>query len=183
MESQSKSVYLRGAENGIVLGLYFCVMFIAMVAGEKFVLPRLLSSVMMLCVPFLIYLFLRKTYIEEKGYTIYAALWMQGIVSFAGAGIILAVLVYAYLKWGDPEFIPRQVALLIDVYGNNNAPESQKLVKILREMQHRNYYPSPRSIISQLIMLSIFTGSILSMIVALIVRTRKLSRKQIENKH
>lgn len=176
MEGKPKSVYLRGAENGVFLGLYFCVMFICMTAGEKIEMLGLLSTVMMVGVPFLIYAFMRKTYIDERGYTIYAALWMQGIVAFAGGGLILAVFVYGYLKWFDTTFIQRQVALLIDVYGRVENSDTQNVVDIFRQMQQRELYPAPRDIITQLILLSVFSGSVVSMVMALLVRIRKLTK-------
>lgn len=172
MEERPKSIYRRGADNGMVLGLYFCVMFLSMALSGRVSLLGLLSSAMMFGVPFIIYYFLRKTYVEERGFTIYAALWMQGIIAFAGGGLFLAVMVYCYIRWIDTDFIANQVSMLIDVYGSVDNPRTREMVDIMRQIQSQGAYPSARDVVTQMELAIVFTGSILSMLMALLVRLR-----------
>lgn len=178
MEQNERSIYRRGADNGLLLGLYFCIMFAFVVVGERVEAAGIVSTLMMFGVPFLVYRFLRKTFVEQRGLTMFSALWTQGIIAFAGAGLVLSVAVYVYIRFLDPDIVLRQVEKLIDLYSEANTPRADEMLTVLQNMRDMHLYPTAREIIIQLELLSVFSGSILSMLMALLVRMRGLDTKK-----
>ena len=176
MEQNERSIYRRGADNGLLLGLYFCIMFAFVIIGERMEAVGIISTLMMFGVPFLVYRFLRKTFVEQRGLTMFSALWTQGIIAFAGAGLVLAVAVYVYIRFLDPDIVLRQVDKLIDIYSDADTPRADEMLTVLKNMRDLHLYPSAREIIIQLELLSIFSGSILSMLMSLLVRMKGYDR-------
>ncbi|MDE6642772.1 MAG: DUF4199 domain-containing protein [Muribaculaceae bacterium] len=172
MEVTVRSIYRRGADNGLLLGLYFCIMFGFSIAGERVQAVGFVSTLMMLGVPFLVYRFLRKTYVEQHGLTQFSALWTQGIIAFAGGGLILAFVVFIYIRFIDPQIIVRQLDSLINVYTEADNQRADDMITVLTNMRDMHLYPSARDIVVQLELLSIFSGSILSMLMSLLVRMK-----------
>lgn len=179
MKERPKSVYRRGADDGIVLGVYFCVLFATVVISEKNEAMSLLTCLLMFGVLPLLFFFLWRSYRNDNYTTTYSALWMEGIVGFAGGGLILATGVYCYIRFLDPLFLQRQFDMMIDVYGNVDNPRTREMVDILRTMKEYNIYPRPRDILVQLILMTVFTGSLASMLTALLVKLR--GAKNIRN--
>ena len=75
-----KSIYRRGADDGLILGIYFSVMSILSMTTQNMPLLSLASLIMFLLVPFVLYRFLRKCYVAEHGLSQFSALWMLGIL-------------------------------------------------------------------------------------------------------
>lgn len=178
MEQNERSIYRRGADNGLLLGLYFCIMFAFVVAGERVEAVGIVSTLMMFGVPFLVYRFLRKTFVEQRGLTMFSALWTQGIIAFAGAGLVLSLAVYIYIRFLDPGIVLRQVEKLIEIYSEANTPRAGEMLTVLQNMRDMHLYPSAREIIIQLELLSVFSGSILSMLMALLARMKGIDDKK-----
>ena len=172
MEETVRSIYRRGADNGLLLGLYFCIIIGFSVDGERVQAVGFISTLMMLGVPFLVYRFLKKTYVEHRGLAQFSALWTQGIIAFAGAGLILAFVVFIYIRFVDPEIILRQLDNLIRIYTEVDNPRADDMITVLTNMRDMHLYPSARDIVVQLELLSIFSGSILSMLMSLLVRMK-----------
>lgn len=172
MEDKPKSIYRYAAEYGLWLGLCFCAMFLCMVWSEDISLLSPVATLLMLSVPVLTYIFLRRTYLHQHGLTMYAALWMEGIVMFALGGLMMVTMIYMYIRWIDPTLMERQVAMLIDVYKPIDTPRSRELTGILEAIRDNDAYPTARDVATQIELLTIFSGSILSMLMSLLVRLR-----------
>lgn len=175
METKS-TIYRRSADNGFWLGLVFIIMFATMVLSEQVSLLSIVTMALFFCVPFLVFLFFRRSY-NRAGYKMeYAELWVEGILSFVCGGAILAVAVYMFLKIIDPEYIVRQVDLFLDIYKDIDDGRAEEVVDILELIKENNAYPTPRLISIQLFLTTIFTGSILSMVIAVLIKSLKIRR-------
>lgn len=171
MEKDQTNIYRRGADNGFLLGILFIVLFASMVMSEYLAFLSLIMAALFLSVPFVMFIFLRNS-CRKAGYVReYLELWVEGIVTFACGGIILAMAVYVFMKFIDPEYIVRQVDTLLEVYRDIDDGRSREVVDLLKLIKENNAYPTPRMISVQLFMTTCFTGSILSMAIALLVKS------------
>lgn len=174
MSTEQKSVYRRGADDGLFVGIYLIIMFFASAFSMTIPFAGLLSIILVLGVPFIIYRFLRRSYVNDNGTTQFSALWVQGITTFFCGSLISGIVALIYMKWINPDFILTQIQTLIDVYMANDWKEGKEIAEVLTKMIENNMLPTPINIVIESIWLAVFTGSILSMIVSMIVQARKI---------
>lgn len=167
------SPYRRGADKGLYLGIWLAAMFFAMVYSIDVPLLGLLSIGMFLGVPVIVYRWLRRTFVEEHGLTTLSSLWMQGIMIFACGSLINALVATVYLKWVRPDFITDRLKDAIEFYSGFNDPSAQQAAELMQRIIDSHMVPSAVSVAMETVWLAIFTGSLLSLILALIARARK----------
>lgn len=175
MKESARSVYALGAENGLVLGPVLTVA--ALLAGATtynawMFLPALAAIA---AVPAVAYTQLRHTMATQASLATFAALWLQGICAFFFGGAIMAALCYAAMRWVWPGFIIDQVQTVIDVYGSVNDPDAQNIARTLQSLMDSHSLPGAIDIALELLYVAVFTGSLLSMLLAVIIRkTRRI---------
>lgn len=67
-----------GARRGLALGVWLSAMFGLSMLGESLPLASLLFLLLAIAVPFMVYKWLRATYVDDGGFTTLSGLWMQG---------------------------------------------------------------------------------------------------------
>lgn len=174
MSQQRKSIYRRGAENGLVMGVFLSVLFLAMANSLEVAWLGLVSMVMVLSVPFLTYGLLRRSYRTDLGLSKFSELWMEGIVIFAGGSVIMAVVALAYMRWIEPSFIMTQVTAVADVY--REAGETG-IADMFDNAVAGHALPTPAEVAVELVWLGIFSGSMLSMLMTLLVKARRVDKR------
>ena len=93
------SLFRRGADDGMMFGLYMSILMLSLLGSLSLPWLNLLCMAMIAGVPFYVYWRLRKGYADEGGTMQVSALWMQGIVMFFCASLIMALAVYVYLQF------------------------------------------------------------------------------------
>ncbi|MCC8070631.1 MAG: DUF4199 domain-containing protein [Bacteroidales bacterium] len=176
-----KSPYRRGADDGFYFGLYLSALFLASVCAVKTPFFAFVTMLMMLGVPFIIYYFLRRTYVVERGTSLLSALWMQGIMIFICGSLISGVVAIVYLKWVDPDFVINLVKEARDIYRESDWPQAEETANILQRMIDNHLVPSAISLVIEMIWFSVFTGSLLSVLMGLLARARKLPSEVADN--
>ncbi len=125
-------------------------------------------------VPVITYFFLRRAYIAELGTTRFSALWMQGIVMFFCGSMIMALFAFIFMRWIEPDFIISQMESLIDAYRQLNMDGTAEIADTFQHAIDQGIIPTAIQVSMQMIWSGVFTGSLLSIIVSLIVQWRKL---------
>jgi len=169
-----RNIYARGADDGFWMGLYFCALFGVMVLSLSLPVLNLLLVVMSLGVPALTYMFLRRTHVAAHGISVFSALWMQGIVMFACGCLIFGAASFVYMRWIDPGFMMRVLQTGIDFYESAGTDASEALAVEFRRIIEHRAIPSPSEITLGWMWLGMFSGSVLSMLVALLVKAVKV---------
>lgn len=165
-----KSPYRHGADDGAWFGLYLAALFYSSALSYRFPLLGTLTIVLVVSVPLVVYLTLRRTYIQESRTTSLSSLWMQGIIMFLCGSAIAGAASVVYMKWVNPTYINDVVTMTIDLY---RASPDQTLVEIadgLQRIMDAGALPTPISMVFTSIWTSVLTGSILSLILGLIIR-------------
>lgn len=171
---KTKNIYARGADDGFWLGLYFSVLFGVTVVSLSLPLLNIIAVVMALGVPFLTYFFLRRTHVAAHGMTLFSALWMQGITMFACGCLIFGAVSFTYLRWIDPEFLVMVLRMGVEFYNASDAEGAQMLASEFQMIIDSKVLPAASDVVFGWMWLGMFSGSILSMFIAAIVRLRKV---------
>ena len=170
------SPYRRGAAQGLFFGIYLSILFLASVYSVSYPLMGLVGMLLVLGVPFYIYRCLRATFVADGGLTPFSSLWMQGIMVFLCGALIQGVVAVIYLKWVDPTFIITQLRTVISFYDGMPSPEAKEMAKVLSNMIEANLVPSAASMVVEMIFLSVFSGSLLSLLMSALARIGRVKR-------
>lgn len=170
---KEKNPYKRGADDGVILGLILIILFLAMTFSLKYPLANLLGLLLFFVgVPMTTFFLLRRSYIRDNGLTLFSSLWMQGIVMFFCATLILALFTYVYLRFLNPSFMVDMLNTAAAHYENLGTARGHQTADIMHAMIHQNLVPSAISMAIETIWVGVFTGSLLSALVAGIVRMK-----------
>ncbi len=176
-----KSPYKRGADDGAWFGICLSLIFITTVLSQSFPLLGMVSLGLMVCVPALVYMALRRSYTSDRYNTTLSALWMQGIMMFLCGSLISGLVSIIYLKWINPGYIHQLILTAIDAYRQTKDAQLAEIADGLQMMIDSGAVPTAPSLVFASIWTSVLTGSILSLIMGLIVRTRHAGRRSVAN--
>lgn len=175
--SQSEKLtnpYRQGADDGVMMGVYLTALFFASAFALGRPLVGAVATVMILAVPVMLFLLLRRTWRRDRGMTLFSGLWMQGIMTFLCGGLLSGVVAFAYLRWVNPEWLATQVQAMVDLYATLEG--GAVIADTLQTMLDRHLLPSAIQMVIQMLWLEIFTGSILSLIVTALVRLTRADK-------
>lgn len=167
------SPYRRGADDGFIFGLYLSVMFFASIYSAGLPVLSLLSLGMMVCVPVVIFVFMRRFEAALKEYATFPMLWMQGVVIFFCGTIIAGALLVVYMKWVEPDYVLKQLEGLAELGSKADVGFVAEAGEMAGKMIEANFIPSPIAIVTEIIMTSIVTGSLLSMAISGVMTLRR----------
>ncbi len=174
---EQPSVYRRGASDGLIFGLIMIVLFFTSIYTIKIPVMSFITLVIMLSVPFVIYKFLRRHYVQTQGNATFSELWLHGILIFVCGSLISGLVAFIFLRWIEPTFIIDQINTIIEIYRSLDMDDAEELAEALQLMIDNNLVPTAIQSVIQTCMLSVFTGSILSIIVALIAKSISIKNK------
>lgn len=176
MIEKPRSIYVRGADDGLYMGAYMSVLMIIFGLAMHSALAGVVAMAMMAAVPFILFRFLKRSLDEDGGRSTFSALWLHGICIFFFGGLLMAVTIYVCLRFIQPDFIVNQMQNVIALYKSVNDPQATEFADILSKMIQHGQLPSPLEVALELVWLGVFTGSLLSMAVAYIVRRKRLKQ-------
>lgn len=181
---KAKSPFRRGADDGIIMGLLLVAVFFTGTLSFSYTLASDLTPILMLAgVPLLTYFLLRRSYVRDNGMTLFSSLWMQGIVTFFCGSLILAIVMYVYMRWGNPGFMREMVSRMSEFYDSiPETPQSREVSQIFHTMLDENVFPSAINVAIESIWLGVFSGSLLSMLAALAARARRVIPRSDDNR-
>lgn len=171
MDSKPQSIYHNGATDGLIMGLYFSVIFIlqALTLGRPSLLG-LVGTAMLLGIPVLAYMQLRRGYRQHPANRQFATVWMHGITIFVCAGLILGVVQYAYTRFLVPNFIPDMMHNVAEAYKSMPGAKYQHFGSVLQNMIDQKLVPSSISLAFSMIWTVSFAGSLLSLLLTIIIK-------------
>lgn len=170
---KEKNPYRRGADDGFLMGLLLIACFLLSTFSLTHPAANFLGLLLAFVgVPVATFLFLRRSFIKDDNLTLFSSLWMQGIMMFFCGTILLALFVYVYLRFINPTFIMDMLNQVANVYENMGTPQGHQIAKGVHAMIHQNLVPSSISIALETIWVGVFTGSLLSALMAGIVRMK-----------
>jgi hypothetical protein len=174
---KKKSIFQQAGEWGLPFGLYLSCGAIAFIFADWFPPLALVFFVIMLCTPLVSYYFQRRRFIQDDGFTEYAALWMLGIMLYLLGGVLASLVAYLILQYGRPGFIEQQAIAAIDVYSKMPQMKDSEMLRVLQMMIDKKMLPTPIEMVFNVFWFVAFFGSVISAITALIAQ-RSLPRRR-----
>lgn len=176
MDVKGISLFRSGADFGLMFGAMFvAVFFLALFSLET---PSLgfVALAGALLVPCLLYKLLARTYRRMNGLATFSMLWMEGIVVFFCGALVLALAVYVFLRWINPFYITDRLQDLSAFYREAGDEDSVAMADTIDTVLHGHIVPAPIEIAIELIWFTVFSGSVLSMAVAGIIKVMKYKK-------
>ena len=156
-------VYREGANKGVIVGVYLSVIFLCAVLSDYVPLLSLVAILLMLGVPFFIY----KKYQRVADFS---SLWMLGIALFLGGSLICSLVTYATLEYALPDYIYNQAEKALELYQQMPQIKDSELTKYIKTAIENGLLPTPIEFAIEMLWLTSFSGSMLSLLLAAIIR-------------
>lgn len=176
MDTKGTSPFRKGADAGLMLGLLMTAAFFAALYSLNVPLLVVAAIACAVAVPVVVYRVLRSRYVSMRGMATFSAMWMDGIVAFFCGSLILALAVFVFLRWIEPAFVVDRLEELSAMYREAGDADSVALADMFDTVVRGKIVPSAIEIAIELIWVSVFTGSVLSMLLAGIIRLMKVKK-------
>lgn len=170
-KAASRSVYSVAATDGVWVGLLMGACAACMIMASANILLAWISMVLFIVTPFVVWRMLREGWVTAAVPATFSAVWLHGICIFLFGGLLMALTMYLTLRFVTPQWIETQTLLAAErlMADPQTVAQGRSLVRIVETGQ----LPSPIYTAVSSIWLVSFTGSLLSMMFALILtRTR-----------
>jgi len=169
MEPQN-SIYQRAAQWGVPFGLYLAATGVSGVFVDCVPLLSIVMLLLLVGVPVLTCYYQRRKFVEDQGFSEYAALWMLGIMLFLLGGVVASLVMYVVLEYVRPDFIYTQAQAVVDAYSQVPAMQGNEVIEALRTAIDKHALPSPIEMVLNTFWLISFGGSMLSALTALVAQ-------------
>lgn len=166
----SQSIYKRGADDGLLMGILLSITFLAAVNSIYYAWTTVACLALAFAVPFLTFYFLRRSYRFDNCRTRFSALWLQGICIFFFGSLLAALTSYIYLRLYNPSYISTVIDMAKEVYQSVDTPDARQMAAMMQKIQDTHMLPTPAEVAVQIVWSGVFTGSLLSVVVTAIVR-------------
>lgn len=179
--NQPASVYLRGARDGIVMGLYMLVIFLVAAYQVFYPMLSLVFIVLALGVPPIAYFMMRRDFYQLPQMRFFSAVWMHGISIFLFGSLILSAGIFVFLKWVEPYYFVNLVDMAIEAYNSLGNEQMTELAHQLERIKDSGLLPSAGQFAFNIIWSVVFSGCILTMILTWVLRLRHKNLLQQAN--
>lgn len=167
MSEENKSVYMLGAEDGLLMGPLMTAAIVLCGMSTYYAWVSIPALVCLFAVPVLAYFRLAYGYRKGGCRMSFSGLWLRGICMFFFGSLILAAVVFVLLRWFDPGFVIHQIDKSIEIY---NSMGNKEMADTLAVVKKSEMLPTALDMSLMLIYIAVFSGSILSLIYAAIIR-------------
>ncbi len=172
MKEERVSIYQRASVWGIPFGLYLSCMGVASVFADWFPPLSVILLILLACTPLVVYYYQRRMFIEEDGFSEYAALWMLGIMLFILGSVLASFIMYLVIQYGRPDFIYDQARGALEAYSAMPEMRDSEFLRVLQLMVDERRLPAPIEMVFNVFWFITFGGCVTSALTALVARRR-----------
>lgn len=174
-----KSVYKFASEAGLPVGLYFILISICFFLSVRVPFLQTLMLPLIIAFPFFLGYLMKRMARTEPTYNRFSPLWLFGIYSVIFGSLICALFAGIYLSYIDSSFLVRYITQAIaDINASPAAKDYRATVEMMQEALDSHILPSGMQFVSSMAWFTCFSGSILSLVLALIL-SRKSPKKSV----
>ena len=170
MTEHKRSIYQCASQWGLPFGLYLSCAAVASIFADYFLPLNILFLLMALALPLPTYYFQRRKFIEDDGFTEYAALWMMGILLYILGMVIASFVAYLILHFCRPDFLYVQAQSVIKAYSQMPEMKDSEMLSILQKMVDDKLMPSIIDMVFSMFWFVSFSGSLISAMTALVAQ-------------
>ena len=167
---QKKSIYKFAAESGVPAGLYLTLMSACFLMSIRMPSLPMLLLPLMIGFPFVLWRLLKRICIAEPAYKKFSSLWLAGIYTVIFGTLICTLFSAIYMFFIEPGFVIQYVNNAIEVVeASPMASQYQQTVALMKEAIDNHILPSPTEFLTTMAWLTCFSGSMISLFVALLM--------------
>lgn len=173
MDNIGKGIFQRAAEWGIPFGLYLTVAAVCFIYADQVDILGFVFMLFTLATPVVIYRYQRRKFLEDNGFTQYAALWMMGCVITLLGALVASLLVYLLLYFARPAFCYEWAQHAIEAY--QAVPEmksSDSIVETLQLAVEQKMLPQLKDVVLTMFWFTAAGGCVTSALTALIAQRK-----------
>lgn len=167
---QKKSIYTYAAESGVPAGLYLTLMSFCLLFSVK--LPNTILLLLPLAIGFPVFLWVMMKNIvkKEPGYMKFSSLWLGGIYTVIFGTLICMLLSSLYIVFIEPGFVQLYVMNTVEALEISPfATEYETSIALMKEAMEAHILPSGLEFLMTMAWFTCFTGSLLSLVIALLI--------------
>lgn len=171
-----KPLFNASARQGIAYGILFTMMSACLLGSMH--IPSLSMMILLLAVAALAYLpaSLARVAAQHPSYCTFPALWMSGIVQFAGGALICALLTALFLIYLSPDFLSQYIKQAMQqLAAMQQSPETA----VLNEQLKNAVFPTPMQFVSSMFWVTAFFGSMAGFILGILLPHASFFRRLI----
>ncbi len=159
-----QSPYRRGADDGLVMGMYLTVMFFASIFSGSLPLLAWLALSMAVCVPLLVWRLMGRYQRALGPASSFSMLWMYGVVMFFCGILIAGMALEVYMTWIHPDYVAEQLRSLAALKDTYPGTDLDSVADMAQGMVDTHFIPAPMHLLAVLVMMAIVSGSMLSIV-------------------
>lgn len=163
---ERRSVFKRGAEFGLPMGLFMSAISISSIFADRLPLLSWVVIILLFAGPWVVWRYQRRYYIEEEYTSEYAALWMLGILMIIYGALITGLVTWGVLQWVRPGYIYETTQRFIDLYSAMPEFKDSELLHVLQHAIDTDSMPTPIEMVMNMFWLVTFSGCLMSAVTA-----------------
>ncbi len=173
MDYRRRSVYHTGSADGLTMGVAFVIVMAVTLLSIRLESTLLSLFALLLAIPgiaSLAAMLLRRRYAGNNYNDAFSSLWMHGITMFVCGNLILGIVLYAYLRFIDPQFLINQTLEAANLYASLGTEDGDHMARLLHSMVDKRLLPTPISFAFSVMWFGAFFGCMLSLAITFLVR-------------
>lgn len=170
-----------GASRGIITGIYLAIMFMSSLFLSGTVLDGALTTGMAIVFPFLLYKIMRHDFVATGRRFSVGAMWLEGLTAIMGGALIASTLMFVYLRWIEPDYIATRWAEMTEELASAPDPAMNELAESFKTASANGFAITPIMLTMSMLWMAAFSGSVLSLIVAAVVRAFNRQQTVVNN--
>ena len=163
-------VYREGANKGVIVGINLSVLFFCAVLSDYVPLLSIVALLLFVGIPFFVYGIMNYIYKKYQRVADFSSLWMLGIALFLGGALICSLVTYVTLEYAMPDYIHRQAEKALELYQQTPQLNSTGLTTYIESAIKNDLLPTSIEFAVEMLWLTSFFGSMLSLFLAIILR-------------
>lgn len=169
---ERKSVFKRGAEFGVPMGMYMTTISVCSIFADRMPALSWVVLIMLLGGPWMVWRLQRRYFIEEGGTSDYATLWMLGILMIIYGALITGLVTWGVLQWVRPGYIYEMTQNFVDIYGKMPEFKDNELLQVMQRAIDNDALPTPIEMVMNTFWMVTFSGCLMSAITAAFAKLR-----------
>lgn len=163
---ERRSVFKRGAEFGMPIGLFMSAISVSSIFADRLPLLSWVVIILLVAGPWMVWRYQRRYFVEEEYTTEYAALWMLGILMIIYGALITGLVTWAVLQWIRPGYIYETTQHFIDLYSAMPEFKDSELLQVMQRAIDTGALPTPIEMVMNMFWVVTFSGCLMSAITA-----------------
>ena len=160
----------NGAVNGVPMAAVMLLASLSSMYGDRVAVIGLLSPILMLGVPALAFVLMRRDSIRSRLMFTVGGLWLDGALSFICGALLSSLVMFVVWRWLDPTWMQERIDQSIDFLSSSPEASMQQLARDLRTAVDNGLDLSARTLTMSFLWMASFSGCVVSLILAPIVR-------------